>query len=73
MPNEPRAHWLERPIAERLELAERVTKLVAFMETDAFETIPTPDASLLVRQLEHMTGYLEVLNVRCSRAGEPAV
>lgn len=61
----------ERVLAERGELAERVEKLHAFIESAAWHRLPESDRDLLVEQRNHMTAYLGVLQRRAARFLRP--
>lgn len=56
--------WKDRLAAEHEQLADRVDKLQAFMETAAFDTIPPQHAELMDVQLRSMRVYLEALGER---------
>ena len=60
--------WLDRLRIERDELAAKVDKLAAFL--DSGETCQSGEAhhALLVAQLPHMRAYLDVLNQRIQLA-----
>lgn len=61
--NETKPAWLDRLIAERNELQERITKLGAFVSNGMPGTTAT-QAALLWDQLEAMHKYLDILNKR---------
>lgn len=66
----PAGDWLDRLRAERDELAAKVDKLAAFL--DSGKTCQSGEAhhALLVAQLPHMRAYLDVLNQRIQLAEE---
>lgn len=53
-----------RVLTERDELATRLSKLRAFLESDAYQSVDPPEQSRLLAQAEHMGKYLAVLNDR---------
>jgi hypothetical protein len=57
----------ERMLVERGELADKLEKLTAFIESEAWHRLPEPDRDLLVEQRNHMTAYLGVLQRRIAR------
>lgn len=56
----------ERVVTEKNELEDKVTKLVAFFETDFFSKIDKDEQERLKRQSGFMQSYLEVLEERIS-------
>jgi hypothetical protein len=54
----------ERVITERDELAERLAKLVAFLNGDASQALDEHELSRLRHQRYYMGGYLNVLDER---------
>lgn len=54
----------ERVVAEHNELAERMTKLSAFIESLAFQALPRDEQGLLVLQKTIMHSYWTVLAER---------
>ena len=63
----PSDTWLDRLRIERDELAEKLQKLYAYIETPAFGALGEEDAMLLLDQRNAMVGYLEILTVRIER------
>lgn len=63
----PSDTWLDRLRIERDELAEKLHKLEAYIETPEFGLLAEEDAALLIYQLNAMDGYLEILTVRIER------
>lgn len=63
----PSDTWLDRLRIERDELAEKLQKLYAYIETPAFGALGEEDAMLLLDQRNAMAGYLEILTVRIER------
>jgi len=54
----------QRVVAEHAEVAERTQKLEAFTGGDLFRTLDTHEQARMVRQLNHMRGYRDVLAER---------
>lgn len=54
----------ERVVAERAELNEKLTKLLAFMNTESFEALPDWDRYLLNKQASFMGFYRDTLDER---------
>lgn len=54
----------QRVVAERAELADRLTKLLAFFKTSNFDGLDVSERIRLRLQAHHMGGYLDVLNER---------
>lgn len=54
----------ERVIAERDELAERLTKLSVFEHSAAFYALTKVEQNLLVAQAAAMLTYVSILNMR---------
>jgi hypothetical protein len=54
----------ERVIGERAALAELTEKLDAFTGSDRFRSVDTHEQARMVRQLNHMRGYLAALDDR---------
>jgi hypothetical protein len=61
---QPRPAYQERVIAEHAELSERTQKLDTFTGSEAFRTVDTHEQARMVRQLNHMRGYRNVLAER---------
>ena len=60
--------YQERLIAEKQELEERLSKLMAFLENKEQNiSVPAEDFALLQRQSGIMEQYLQVLNERIAR------
>jgi hypothetical protein len=57
----------ERVLAERCELSDRLNKLIAFIESEAFNAIDRYDRGLLRLQRLRMSDYLSVLDERIER------
>ena len=53
-----------RVIVERIQLADKVNKLEAFVLDEGFRKLPSNERELLNEQLEHMAMYLRVLDQR---------
>lgn len=64
--------WLDRLQTEHDELAIKVKKLKAFIESDAFNSISPVQATMLEEQLEHMGNYLALLDERIANANDPS-
>ena len=54
----------ERVVVERAELHEKLTKLLAFMNTESFEALPDRDRYLLNKQASFMGFYRDTLDER---------
>lgn len=54
----------ERVVSERAELHEKLTKLLAFMNTESFEALPDRDRYLLNKQASFMGFYRDTLDER---------
>ncbi len=54
----------ERVIAEKAELDTRREKLIAFIQSPAFDRLTSKECSLLTRQLTAMDDYSAVLGER---------
>ena len=54
----------ERVVAERAELHEKLTKLLAFMNTVSFEALPDRERYLLNKQASFMGFYRDTLDER---------
>lgn len=62
--------WSDRLVAERAELADRLTRLAAFIsrnEADGFGALDLVDKDLLRRQRAAMLEYHDILDERVSR------
>lgn len=59
--------YQQRVIDEKTELDERLSKLEAFRETDAWDQLPDEDQDLLINQTVIMHQYSEVLERRIAR------
>ena len=57
---------VQRVINERVELKDKIDKLLNFMQGDVFRALMPHDRYLLAQQLKHMTSYHEVLEARIS-------
>ena len=64
----PADDWLDRLRIERDELAAKVDKLAAFLESGKICQSGEAHHALLVAQLPHMRAYLDVLNQRIELA-----
>lgn len=51
-------------VDEKAELDEKVTKLDAFMGTEAYFALPEPERYRMARQTRYMTSYSVVLGER---------
>lgn len=60
--------YIDRMETEGHDLSEKIEKLAAFLTGPIFQTLPEDDQSLLSAQLGTMTAYLQILNIRISRA-----
>lgn len=56
--------YQQRVVAERDELADRVKRLQAFIESPTFQTISYAEGFRLGKQYGYMQQYLDVLNER---------
>jgi len=59
---------VQRMQEEREQLADRLTKLKAFIDGDKFAALEATDQGMMVRQSHHMGFYLETLDARIERA-----
>lgn len=59
----------KRVVDECFELSNKVDKLKTFLESDKSESINIYDKILLKQQLQHMSNYLDVLEIRIVRFG----
>ena len=59
----------KRVVDECFELSNKVDKLKTFLESDKSNTINIYDKILLKQQLQHMSNYLDVLEIRIFRFG----
>lgn len=57
----------QRVVDEKNELGERLTKLLAFIGTDLYKSLPEEDKELLFFQSQIMEDYFEVLEQRIER------
>lgn len=62
------AHQL-RVLEEHAQLSERLSKLMMFLGTPIFATLPQEDKQLLAAQSGAMSAYLGILNLRIGRFG----
>lgn len=64
----------QRVVAEKEELGDRLSKLLAFFQTDAFAALPEAERSRLRNQARFMDGYAAVLTERIEafKAAQPA-
>jgi len=53
-----------RVLSERDDLASLTEKLEAFTGSERFRSVDTHEQGRMVRQLNHMRGYLQALNER---------
>jgi len=53
-----------RLLNERAELRDRLEKLLVFTHSPAYQAAPDDERERLGRQVQHMGGYLGVLNER---------
>lgn len=56
--------FVERMLIEQSELKERLVKLNAFIESEQFMSLDRANRTLLLRQTDAMTSYLETLSAR---------
>ena len=54
----------QRVVDEKTELDERLTKLIAFFNSQIFSGLPTDEQDRMKRQADHMTNYSVVLGER---------
>lgn len=66
--NQPEGSHIERMVLEQNVLSERLGKLQAFMETELFRDLPSPDRDLLDDQLMAMALYNQALMKRVMRS-----
>lgn len=57
----------QRVINEKRELDEKLSKLTAFIETNAFNSLDKEDQMLLERQMIVMQNYISILEKRILR------
>jgi len=60
----PYEDWQQRVVDERTALEDKVTKLKAFVSTEAHNALDAAEQSRMATQLHHMTGYLRTLEER---------
>ena len=60
--------WKERLRAESTDLADKITKLTAFMSSQAYANLSIIDQTLLSEQLTAMQAYQRVLFERIARS-----
>lgn len=65
--NQPAGSHIDRLVMEQNVLQERMGKLIAFMDTQLFKDLPSPDRDLLDDQLSAMAMYNQVLLKRILR------
>lgn len=58
--------FVERMLQEQSELKERLIKLNAFIESEKIMSLDRANRTLLLRQSDIMTSYLETLSARIS-------
>lgn len=63
--------YRERVVAESNDLRDKLNKLEAFMNSDAFDALDREDKQLLRRQNCYMEDYFEVLRKRIARFTQP--
>lgn len=54
----------QRVVDEKTELDERLTKLIAFFNSQIFAGLPADEQDRMKRQADHMTNYSVVLGER---------
>ena len=54
----------QRVVDEKNELAERLQKLLVFVDSKKFNEVAEPERSLLLEQMHHMTAYYVTLTKR---------
>lgn len=59
----------ERVIAEKTDLDDKLSKLLAFFQTPVFASLPEAERSRLRNQARFMDGYLAVLEERIAAFG----
>jgi hypothetical protein len=62
-----------RVLTERDDLASKTEKLEVFTGSERFRSLDTHEQARLVRQLNHMRGYLQALNERIAAFGPAMV
>ena len=55
------ADWQQRVVDEKAALDEKIGKLAAFMDGEAYKVLHWMKRNLLVEQLSHMRAYADVL------------
>ena len=60
---------VQRMVAEHAELADKIDKLTAFLDTPLFAQLDDEDQKLLATQLGAMGAYVGALELRLARAG----
>jgi hypothetical protein len=64
MSQETPTYFIDRLSIEAKDLAEKLTKLNTFINSDSFDEVQSRQAELLIKQSIHMQAYLEVLHKR---------
>jgi hypothetical protein len=59
--------YQQRVVDEKIALEEKLVKLRAFLGSEAFLILDNEDRSLLSRQEESMSAYLDILVARIKR------
>lgn len=61
--------YQQRVVGEKLELDDRLTKLMAFVQSNQFKGLPYIEQMLLSQQLGYMASYSWTLGQRIQRFG----
>lgn len=64
--------FIQRLVGERAQLDEKITKLRAFISSDAGKTVCGIDGALLLEQLDLMISYRDVVSKRLDRLDSDA-
>ena len=56
--------WQQRVVDEKKELDNKIGRLTQFTQTQEFQSLPLPETDRLVRQLNAMEDYSEILGER---------
>lgn len=54
----------QRVVTEREELSEKIARLVKFLNTETYQSLSETEQGRMLRQLNHMNAYRDVLNER---------
>ena len=64
-----RPDYQQRVIDEKVQLDDKLAKLLAFFDTPTYAALATPDRLLLIAQHTHMRAYSDTLGTRIARFG----